>query len=107
MKSFLSLQKFQEDDTQVWEINCTERKEQLFSRKILSGARNRLSPVSIEWGGLRRIRAHRVNENVDTIVENNLDSSSLKNDLTLQKELQMQIQQDMKTYNINTKKEKD
>ncbi|GBN75882.1 hypothetical protein AVEN_23244-1 [Araneus ventricosus] len=47
-------------------------------------------------------------ENVDNIVENNLDSSSLKNDLTLQKELQMQIQQDMKTYSINTKKkEKD
>ncbi|GBN53797.1 hypothetical protein AVEN_274207-1 [Araneus ventricosus] len=24
-------------------------------------ARNRLSPASIEWGGLRRIRSHRVN----------------------------------------------
>ncbi|GBN17013.1 hypothetical protein AVEN_74390-1 [Araneus ventricosus] len=47
------------------------------------------------------------NENTDNIVENNLDSSSLKNDLTLQKELQMQIQQDMKTYSISTKKEKD
>ncbi|GBM09628.1 hypothetical protein AVEN_60264-1 [Araneus ventricosus] len=46
-------------------------------------------------------------EKVDNIVENNLDSSSLKNYLTLQKELQMQIQQDMKTYRINTKKEKD
>ncbi|GBN01514.1 hypothetical protein AVEN_140402-1 [Araneus ventricosus] len=45
-------------------------------------------------------------ENVDNIVENNSDSSSLKNDLTLQKELQMQIQQE-KTYSINTKKEKD
>ncbi|GBL77065.1 hypothetical protein AVEN_12713-1 [Araneus ventricosus] len=61
MKSFLSLQKFQEDDTQVWAINCTKRKEPLFSRKIHSGARNRLSPVSVEWGGLRRIRVHRVN----------------------------------------------
>ncbi|GBN21008.1 hypothetical protein AVEN_37401-1 [Araneus ventricosus] len=31
-------------------------------------------------------------ENVDNIVENNSDLSSLKSDLTLQKELQMQIQ---------------
>ncbi|GBO46656.1 hypothetical protein AVEN_120244-1 [Araneus ventricosus] len=52
MKSFLSLRKFQADDTQVLAINCTQRKEQLFSRKIHSGARNRLSPVSVEWGGL-------------------------------------------------------
>ncbi|GBN67030.1 hypothetical protein AVEN_3554-1 [Araneus ventricosus] len=42
--------------------------------------------------------------NIDNIVENNSDSSSLKSDLTLQKELQMQIQQDMKTYSKNTKK---
>ncbi|GBM14695.1 hypothetical protein AVEN_268494-1 [Araneus ventricosus] len=55
----------------------------------------------------RVIQDHRFNENVDNIVENNLDSSSLKNDLTLQKELQMQIQQDLKTYSINTRKEKD
>ncbi|GBN66056.1 hypothetical protein AVEN_88721-1 [Araneus ventricosus] len=55
----------------------------------------------------RVIQDDSFNENVDNIVENNLDSSSLKYDLTLQKELQMQIQQDMKTYSINTKKEKD
>ncbi|GBL97676.1 Carnitine O-acetyltransferase [Araneus ventricosus] len=55
----------------------------------------------------RVIQDDSFNENIDNIVENNLDSSSLKNNLTLQKELQMQIQQDMKTYNINTKKEKD
>ncbi|GBM20051.1 hypothetical protein AVEN_268385-1 [Araneus ventricosus] len=47
------------------------------------------------------------NGNVENIVENSLDSSSLKNDLTLQIELQMQIQQDMKIYSINTKKKKD
>ncbi|GBM45708.1 hypothetical protein AVEN_14151-1 [Araneus ventricosus] len=46
----------------------------------------------------RVIQDDSFNENTDNIVENNLDSSSLKNDLTLQKELQMQIQQDMKTY---------
>ncbi|GBM43712.1 hypothetical protein AVEN_60515-1 [Araneus ventricosus] len=62
MKSFLSLQKFQKEDTQVWEINCTQKKEQLLSRKILSGARNRLIPVSVKWGGLRRIKAHRVHQ---------------------------------------------
>ncbi|GBN71918.1 hypothetical protein AVEN_270293-1 [Araneus ventricosus] len=45
-------------------------------------------------------------ENVDNI-ENNSDSSSLKSDLTLQKELQMQIQQDMNTWSINTKKKKE
>ncbi|GBM03572.1 hypothetical protein AVEN_51045-1 [Araneus ventricosus] len=53
--------KFQKDDTQVWAINCQQRKEPLFSRKIHSGARNRLSPASVEWGGLRRDRVHRVN----------------------------------------------
>ncbi|GBM82690.1 hypothetical protein AVEN_150164-1 [Araneus ventricosus] len=55
----------------------------------------------------RVIQGDSFNENTDNIVENNLDSSSLKNDLTLQKELQMQIQQDRKSYSINTKKEKD
>ncbi|GBM07118.1 hypothetical protein AVEN_177082-1 [Araneus ventricosus] len=59
MKSFLSLQKFQEDDTQVRAIKCTQRKKQLFFRKIHSGAQNRLSTVSAEWGGLRRIRTRR------------------------------------------------
>ncbi|GBM97887.1 hypothetical protein AVEN_5596-1 [Araneus ventricosus] len=53
-------EKFQEDDTQVWDNNSTQGKEQLLSRKIHSGARNRLIPVSVEWGGSRRIRAHRV-----------------------------------------------
>ncbi|GBM42603.1 Meiosis regulator and mRNA stability factor 1 [Araneus ventricosus] len=53
-------QKFQEDDTQVWSINCQQRKEPLFSRKIHSGARNCPSLASIEWGSLRRDRAHRV-----------------------------------------------
>ncbi|GBN24271.1 hypothetical protein AVEN_123463-1 [Araneus ventricosus] len=62
MKSFLSLQKFQDDDIQVWVINCQQRKEQLFSRKIHSGARNRPSPASVDWGSLRRFRAYRVNE---------------------------------------------
>ncbi|GBM86383.1 hypothetical protein AVEN_60102-1 [Araneus ventricosus] len=47
--------KFQEDDTQVWEINCQQRNEPLFSSKTHSGFRNRLIPVSVEWGGLRRI----------------------------------------------------
>ncbi|GBL96296.1 hypothetical protein AVEN_205091-1, partial [Araneus ventricosus] len=42
--------------------NCQQRKEPLFSRKIQSGARNRLSPASVEWGGLRRDTAHRVKE---------------------------------------------
>ncbi|GBM19242.1 hypothetical protein AVEN_142491-1 [Araneus ventricosus] len=51
---------------------------------------------------LRKIQDDSFNEKL----ENNLDSSSLKNDLTLQKELQMQIQQDMKTCSMNTKKEK-
>ncbi|GBM72998.1 hypothetical protein AVEN_160611-1 [Araneus ventricosus] len=60
MKSFLSLQKFQEDDTQVWATNCQQKNEPLFSRKIHSGVRNRLSPASVECVGLRRIRAHRV-----------------------------------------------
>ncbi|GBO18733.1 hypothetical protein AVEN_21860-1 [Araneus ventricosus] len=54
----------------------------------------------------RVIQDDSFNENTDNRVENNSDSSSLKNDLTLQKELQMQIQQE-KTYSINTKKEKD
>ncbi|GBN98059.1 hypothetical protein AVEN_231693-1 [Araneus ventricosus] len=31
-----------------------------FVLKIHSGSRNRLIPVSVEWGGLRRKRAHRV-----------------------------------------------
>ncbi|GBN08440.1 hypothetical protein AVEN_189073-1 [Araneus ventricosus] len=50
MKSFLSSQKFQEVDTQVWAINFQQRKEPLFSLKIHSDARNRLSPASVEWG---------------------------------------------------------
>ncbi|GBM93926.1 hypothetical protein AVEN_1696-1 [Araneus ventricosus] len=60
MKSFLSLQKFREDDTRVTTFNCQQRKEPFFSRKIHSGDRNRLSPVFVEWGGLRRVRAHRI-----------------------------------------------
>ncbi|GBM91643.1 hypothetical protein AVEN_107750-1 [Araneus ventricosus] len=62
MKSFLSLQKFQEDDTQIWAINCHQRKKPLFSPKIRSGARNHLCSASVEWGGLRRDRTHRVND---------------------------------------------
>ncbi|GBN16714.1 hypothetical protein AVEN_188031-1 [Araneus ventricosus] len=62
MESSLSLQKFQADDPQGWATNCQQRNELLFSRKIHSVARNCLSPVSVEWGGLRRLRAHRVNE---------------------------------------------
>ncbi|GBN21524.1 hypothetical protein AVEN_74960-1 [Araneus ventricosus] len=60
MKFFLSFQKFQEDGIQVWAINYQQRKEKLFSRKIRSGAKKRLSSASIERGGLRRNRAHRV-----------------------------------------------
>ncbi|GBM55511.1 hypothetical protein AVEN_164407-1 [Araneus ventricosus] len=59
MESSLSLQKFQEDDTQGWAINFQQRKELLFSRNIHSVVGNRLSLVSVEWGGLRRVRAHR------------------------------------------------
>ncbi|GBM61695.1 hypothetical protein AVEN_57126-1 [Araneus ventricosus] len=62
MESSLSLQKFQQDDTQGWAINCQQRKELLFSLKIHPVARNCLSPVSVEWGGLRRVSAHRVNK---------------------------------------------
>ncbi|GBO03923.1 hypothetical protein AVEN_158725-1 [Araneus ventricosus] len=62
MESSLSLQKFQEDDTQDWAINCQQRKELLFFSKIHSVARNCPSTVSIEWGGLRRVRAHRVGQ---------------------------------------------
>ncbi|GBN00232.1 hypothetical protein AVEN_38746-1 [Araneus ventricosus] len=51
---------FQADDSQVWAMNCTQRVEPFFFSKIHSGARNRLSPVSVEWGGFRRIRSHRV-----------------------------------------------
>ncbi|GBL87338.1 hypothetical protein AVEN_270583-1 [Araneus ventricosus] len=60
MKSSLSLQKFQEEDTLSCTINCQQRKELIFSRKIHPGALNRLSPACVEIGGLRRDRAHRV-----------------------------------------------
>ncbi|GBN19162.1 hypothetical protein AVEN_106113-1 [Araneus ventricosus] len=53
---------------QVWAINCQQRKGPLFSRKIQSGSRNRLSPASAEWGGLRRDKAHRVNPDKDLFV---------------------------------------
>ncbi|CAH0560586.1 unnamed protein product [Brassicogethes aeneus] len=58
---------------------------------------------------LERIIQHtdNVNENVDIIPEYSLNSSPVKNDLTLQEELQMQIQQEAKTYSINAEKEKD
>ncbi|GBN81628.1 hypothetical protein AVEN_161516-1 [Araneus ventricosus] len=46
-------------------------------------------------------------ENFDNIVENNSDSSSLKSDLTLQKELQMQIQRYENLEHKYQKKEKD
>ncbi|GBM08329.1 hypothetical protein AVEN_101452-1 [Araneus ventricosus] len=62
MKSFFSSQNFQEDDTRIWAINCQQRKEPLFSRKICSGALNRLSPASVDWAGLGRNRAHRVKD---------------------------------------------
>ncbi|GBN68398.1 Arylsulfatase J [Araneus ventricosus] len=48
-------------DIEVWAINCQQRKEPPISRKIRSGTRKRLSPVSVEWGGLRRDSALRVN----------------------------------------------
>ncbi|GBM83549.1 hypothetical protein AVEN_252128-1, partial [Araneus ventricosus] len=56
----ISREKFQEDDTQFCSINCKQSKEPLFSRKIHSGARNHLIPASVEWGGLKRVRAHKV-----------------------------------------------
>ncbi|CAH0731006.1 unnamed protein product, partial [Brenthis ino] len=46
-------------------------------------------------------------ENIEEIVEENLDSPSLKKDLTLQEELQLQIQQEATCYSVHTKKEKD
>ncbi|GBM59206.1 hypothetical protein AVEN_60404-1 [Araneus ventricosus] len=55
-----NFRKFQEDDTQIWAINCQQRKESLFSHKIHSDSRNRPRPASVEWGGLRRDRVHRV-----------------------------------------------
>ncbi|GBM07006.1 hypothetical protein AVEN_63454-1 [Araneus ventricosus] len=45
-------------------------------------------------------------ENVDNIVENNSDSSSLKSDLTLKKELQMQTEYENLEHKYQ-KKEKD
>ncbi|GBL95597.1 hypothetical protein AVEN_24808-1 [Araneus ventricosus] len=48
--------KFQEDDTPVWAINCQQRKD-IYPTKF--AARNRLSPATFEWGGLRRDRSHR------------------------------------------------
>ncbi|GBN45266.1 Arylsulfatase B [Araneus ventricosus] len=53
--------KFQEHDIEVWTINCQQRKEPPISRKIRSGARQRLCPASFEWGGLRRDSAQRDN----------------------------------------------
>lgn len=55
----------------------------------------------------RLIQDDNSNENVEEIVEKNLDSPSLKKDLTLQEELQLQIQQETTCYTIHTKKEKD
>lgn len=46
-------------------------------------------------------------ENMEEIVKENLDSLSPKKDLTLQEELQLQIQQETTCYSIHTKKEKD
>ncbi|CAF4947379.1 unnamed protein product [Pieris macdunnoughi] len=43
----------------------------------------------------------------EEIVEENLDSPSLKKDLTLQEELQLQIQQEATCYSVHPKKEKD
>ncbi|GBN04842.1 hypothetical protein AVEN_1925-1 [Araneus ventricosus] len=55
--------------------------------------------VSLEMKNIleRVVQNDSFKENVDNTEENNSDSSSLKSDWTLQKELQMQIQQDMKT----------
>ncbi|GBO10537.1 hypothetical protein AVEN_51924-1 [Araneus ventricosus] len=60
MKFVLYFQKLQEDDIQVWAINCQQRNEPLFASKIQTGARNRLNPASVELGGLRRDRDHGV-----------------------------------------------
>ncbi|GBM22776.1 hypothetical protein AVEN_196135-1 [Araneus ventricosus] len=73
MRYFISLQKFQDDDTQVWAINCTQRKEQLFSRKLHSGVRNRLSPVPVEWRGLRLIEL-----NLSVLLELTQEEKSVK-----------------------------
>ncbi|GBL83660.1 hypothetical protein AVEN_216793-1, partial [Araneus ventricosus] len=42
-------------------LSDQQRKEPLFFRKVHSGAQNRPSPASVEWGGLRRDGSHRVN----------------------------------------------
>lgn len=55
----------------------------------------------------RVIQDDKSKENVEEIVEENVDSPLLKKDLTLQEELQLQIQQESTCYSINTKKEKD
>ena len=47
-----------------------------------------------------------VNENEYNIAEDSLHSSPLKTDLTLHEELQMQIQQEAKSFKINAKKRK-
>lgn len=46
-------------------------------------------------------------KNMEEIVEENLDSPSLQKDLTLQEELQLQIQQETTCYTIHAEKEKD
>ncbi|GBL67603.1 hypothetical protein AVEN_236695-1, partial [Araneus ventricosus] len=58
MKSSLSLQKFQEEDTLGCAINCQQRKELIFSSKIHPGSQNRLSLACVEGGGLGRDRDH-------------------------------------------------
>ncbi|GBM49186.1 hypothetical protein AVEN_103801-1 [Araneus ventricosus] len=63
MESSLSLQNFQKNGTRMWAINCQQRKGLLFSRKMHSGTRNRRVQASVEWGGLRRYRDHRVKRN--------------------------------------------
>ncbi|GBN09468.1 hypothetical protein AVEN_143096-1 [Araneus ventricosus] len=58
MESSLSLQNFQKNGTRIWAINCQQRTELLFSTQAPETSRVQ---ASVEWGGLRRDRAHGVN----------------------------------------------
>ncbi|GBN34004.1 hypothetical protein AVEN_144001-1 [Araneus ventricosus] len=46
--------------------NCQQMKELLFARKMHSGSRNRPSPSLCRMGGLRRDRARRVKDAMDS-----------------------------------------
>ncbi|GBL75550.1 hypothetical protein AVEN_88564-1 [Araneus ventricosus] len=59
MESSLSLDNFQKSGTRIWAINCQQRK--YFSPVICPQASETACvQASVEWGGLRRDKAHRV-----------------------------------------------